>query len=327
MRYCIKKIIVLILIVFFTGLAVLSHAAVPAAWNLFRGEQKAMFEEKIKEKQNVLELTFYRRGNPFKIHVDTYVTGAEAPSVILIPGTGSYAWLYRYFAWRLSEQGYNVFGIDLIGHGRSEGPRGVFKMQEFLDIITMTVDYIQENYNDRIGILGTSQGGEVAFIAALEDQRIKSVVSHNIFDITRKAPMRKQRLFNFPIIGPLISFIPDFFINLENTVDWKQLYEEDSLQNRIDDPNVVWKYSMSSYRSIFKYKPKNKIEEMQTPVMIAVGENDSIIPPRFCLEFFDYLKMPTKRFYVMPEAKHQLLVDYPDVFVPVVDEWFTATLR
>lgn len=325
--YLIKKKRVIILSAFLFLIAFLGCGpGIGFGKSLFRGEKKEMLEEKIKEKHGSFSMTYFRRKKPFKIHIDTYITSKESPNVILVPGTGSYAWLYRYFAWRLSEEGYNVFGIDFIGHGRSEGPRGVFKMKEFLEIVFMTVHYIEENYNKRIGILGTSQGGEVAFISALEDKRIKSVVSHNVFDITRSAPMRRQRLFNFPVIGPIIGFIPDFFINLKKTVNWKELYEADSLKDRESDPRVVWKYSLSSYRSIFRYKPNHRIEDMTTPVLIAVGENDSIITPKFCLEFFDYLRMEKKKFVVIPNAKHQLLVDYPEEFVPVVVEWFSQTL-
>ncbi|MCH7504613.1 alpha/beta fold hydrolase [PVC group bacterium] len=282
--------------------------------------------DQIEAKRESVFLTYYRKRKPFKIHIDTYIHSQNAPNIMIIPGTGSYGWLYRYFEWKLSGLGYNVFAIDFIGHGRSEGPRGVFTMSEFLEIISMTMSMIERSYSGPIGILGTSQGGEVAFIAALEDTRIKSVVCHNVFDSTRTAPMTKQRILKIPIIGPIIGFLPDMFINLRNSVNWKELYKADSLKRRQDDPRVVWKYSLKSYRTIFKYKPKNKIPNMTTPVMIAVGEKDNIISPKFCKNFYDYLSMEKKKFYVMPGAKHQLLIDYPDEFIPVVDEWFRQTL-
>jgi len=292
-----------------------------AGWIQQPGETVHSYEE------DFMYLVYHRRKTPYKIHIDTTFGSAEQPNIILVPGTGSYAGLYRDFSRSLAERGYNIYGIDFIGHGRSEGKRGVFTMREFLDIIRMVVDHIHANVNDRVGILGTSQGGEVAFIAALEDERIQSVVSHNVFDITRSAPMKRQRLLKIPILGPVIGFIPDIFINLKKTVDWKKLYAEDSLAIRQNDPHVVWEYSLKSYRTIFRYKPKNKISDMTTPVMIAVGEHDPIITPEFCRVFYDYIPMQKKKFYVMPGAGHQLLVDYTEEFVKIVDEWFADTLK
>lgn len=260
------------------------------------------------------------------LHVDIFEYSKNAPTIIIIPGTGSYGLLYSEFCQKLSNKGFNVMPFDLMGHGRSGGKRGEFTMVELLRNVSTVVSFARKEYSNDIGLVGTSQGGELAFYAALADKRVKSLICHNLL-LSHKFPINfKVKFLQSKICNLLCNLIADFSFPLEWAFKWKYAYNSvEFLQEKRNDPLVVWHYKFKSYRTIFTYNPNLSISEMKTPVLVAVGENDKLVPLEHCKKAYDALTCQ-KEFYVMPGAKHQLLIDYSDRFVPIVDCWFKKTL-
>ncbi len=261
-----------------------------------------------------------------KLHVDIYEHSRNAPVVIVVPGTGSHAGNYAQFCETLSDKGYNVLPFDLMGHGKSGGERGVFSMYELLENISTVISYAESKYSNKIGLIGTSQGGEVALHAALHDKRINAVICHNVL-LTYKFPINlKVKFIKSWICSMLCNIIPDFYFPLKLAFNWGDVYNDPThLQRKFEDPLAVWHYKFKSYRTIFTHIPEYPIEDLQTPILIAVGENDKLVPREHCKKIYDMLTCQ-KEFYVMPNANHQLLIDYLDIFAPIVDVWFKKTL-
>lgn len=261
-----------------------------------------------------------------ELHVDIYEHSNNSPPIIVVPGTGSYGMFYSEFCVNLSNMGYNVITLDLMGHGRSGGERGVFTMDELLQNISAVISYASKAYSDKVGLIGTSQGGEVAFQAALADDRVKSVVCHNIL-LSHKYPINfKVKFLRSKFCSLLCNIIPDFPFPLEWAFKWEDAYNSiETLKEKRNDPLAVWHYKFKSYRTIFTYNPKVPTDNMKSPVLVAVGEKDKLVPLKHCKKAYDTLTCQ-KELYIMPDANHQLLMDYPDKFVPVVNEWFKKTL-
>lgn len=257
------------------------------------------------------------------LHADLYENEKkDAPVLIVVHGTGSYSNYYDKFCTNLCKRGFTVIPFDLMGHGKSGGKRGVFTMKELIDNVITVISFAAEKYNDNIGVIGTSQGGEIAFHAAQQDHVAKSVVCHNIL-LSCEFPLNfKVRFFQ----SPLCAIVPDFYFPLEKAFNWKDAYNDpEFLKKKKSDPYVVWHYKFKSYRTIFTHKPNKPIDEMTTPSLIAVGEDDKLVSAKHCKKVYDRLTCQ-KEFHLIPNAGHQLLVDYTDKFVPIVDKWFKDTL-
>jgi pimeloyl-ACP methyl ester carboxylesterase len=267
---------------------------------------------------------------PYKeteLHLDVYETSKEVPTIVFVHGTGSYAAHYTLFLQMLADSGFNVIALDSIGHGRSGGERGVFTMADFIGNVSAAVSYALERYNDRIGAMGTSQGGEVVFVSAWEDERIKSVACHNILLAAKLSLNLKMRVLGqSALVGFLMRFLPDFKYPLERAFDWSKVFlNPATLEEKRRDPLTLWHYSFKSYRTVFTYKPRKPLSEMRTPILIVNGERDEIIPPEHCLKAFKLLPGP-KELVIVPHAAHQLVVDYPETLLPIVSGWFKRTL-
>ena len=272
------------------------------------------------------------------LHLTIYERGTQAPSLIFIHGMSMHAGAYATtipnanFLAALSAQGFNVIGLDLQGHGRSGGTRGLFTYHELMGNIKCTVDYVTERYNDRIGITGTSMGGVLSFYAAIEDSRIKSVVCHNVVDLRDVRPIfyLKRHFLLLPLLKflkPFASFLTWLSIPIIAYIKPKDVFDKkENFQHIVKDPFMTWAYRFSSWISVFYYPDdKPAIETQKAPVRIIDGAQDKIFPVAYTRTFYERLQCQ-KDFVVVPGTKHMLLVEHINIAVPLIAEWFNQTL-
>ena len=61
------------------------------------------------------------RGHAGTLHVREWEVDEPRGAVVLVHGYGEHIGRYEHVAAALNEAGWNVFGLDHTGHGRSEG--------------------------------------------------------------------------------------------------------------------------------------------------------------------------------------------------------------
>lgn len=81
---------------------------------------------------NPIELTSSMKGGSYKLANYRYpaMTKERKGIIFLGFGYGDYVGRYAYFAKAFAENGYDVFGMDQVGLGHSEGIRGVQESEE-----------------------------------------------------------------------------------------------------------------------------------------------------------------------------------------------------
>lgn len=82
-------------------------------------------------------------------------------SLCIVHGVGEHFTRYGEMANTLAGRGYNVYGMDLIGHGTSPGSRGYIGARgEFCGQITALLDYAESRYQSLpLFLMGHSLGG------------------------------------------------------------------------------------------------------------------------------------------------------------------------
>ncbi len=108
----------------------------------------------------------------------------KVPAVVILHGTGSQkdevAGSYMRLAKMLAREGIASIRIDFIGHGESKGHEKDFNFSNARADILKATEYIQQFDwvdNDRVGLVGWSQGGLHAYLAAANEPGYKSVVT------------------------------------------------------------------------------------------------------------------------------------------------------
>ena len=100
-----------------------------------------------------------------KLHVRVYESDREDTCIIFIPGITAHVGFYSDmihgadFMAHMSGEGFNVIGLDLPGHGESGGPRVLYTIEGLVECVSALVDWIIDNYNSNIAIMGSSLGG------------------------------------------------------------------------------------------------------------------------------------------------------------------------
>ena len=270
-----------------------------------------------------LQRRLFRRGGGPALHVRIWHPGVAAEyALLLVHGTAGHGGCYDDFARAAAARGAVVYAPDLRGHGRSDGSRGVFTMQGFLD----DVDAVAE-FASREGLvvvaLGSSQGGEIAFHALAASRYVDAAVCMNIL-LASELPMnRRMRLIQSRAVGLLASILGNRVkIPLRRVIDFDAAYAEDPhlLAAKRRDRLYVWSYGLASYRSVFTYTPPQPAAGNIKPVLVAVGEDDPIISAEHCRACFARIGGP-KHLAVLPRAGHQLLQFHRERFVALVDDW------
>lgn len=256
--------------------------------------------------------------------------GHGGPSVVVLHGLETGVDVLRHAVpgfdpYRaIAAHGFNVLALDWPGHGRSGGRRGHLTYRLAMEAAATAVEQASDRWSGPVGLLGTALGGVLAFYAALEDATPRAVVSHNVLDLRDVRPVLqrarqgtllpaaawlRQRLdpdrqARMPI--PATAVVAD--VDLASSPALVQALRR--------HPQSVRRYDLAGLGSIL-LAPEDKpdIAAATTPVLIAVGANDLVLPETATRHFVSRLTCPNE-LWVLPGGGHQLLLEHPGAFVP-----------
>jgi len=99
------------------------------------------------------------------------VSGARAV-VLLVHGYGEHAGRYAHVIDALGAAGFSVFTYDQRGHGRSTGPRALFRMHDLTEDHLAAREWLRQRFPHLpVFALGHSMGGLVTALSVLRDAR------------------------------------------------------------------------------------------------------------------------------------------------------------
>ena len=108
-------------------------------------------------------------GSQGRIHHDSWLPDGEARSVVVfLHGFGEHLGLYDAFARRLTADGHAVHALDCMGHGRSDGERGVITYDAYTeDGLSLVRLAAARHPTLPVVLAGHSAGALAAFLIAL----------------------------------------------------------------------------------------------------------------------------------------------------------------
>lgn len=269
----------------------------------------------------------------FRLHLDVYRREDGAPVTLFVSGTGAHARCYAEFLFQLHRQGFQVVGIDLQGHGLSEGVRGSFTVEELVENIYDVTTWAIERYGERVGISGSSLGGILALYAVANDPRLKSAVCHNVAVLSEPDCLRLTRAPNLlrtilPLGRLAAQLLPELRLTIWLYLDAQAITDDPRLLKIfVDDPLTLQTLPLRSIVSQSQAPLVRPVEEIETPIMVLHAERDRIFPLDYCRGIYDRLTC-LKRFELIPGADHLIFAPpYLDRSLPPVVNWFRETLR
>ncbi len=196
---------------------------------------------------------------------------------IIVHGFGEHITRYEHVALRLANQDISVIGVDLIGHGRSNGKKGhINSMADFYDCIDSMIKHINHDNNDLPLVLyGHSMGGNIALNYVINNEESKFCC------VLATSPWLKlatqPSAFQLFLARTMNKIYPS--LQQAGNLDVTHISSVQAVQNDYaNDPLVHGMISVRLFNEIYQHglSAIKDAAKIKIPTLIAHGDDDSI---------------------------------------------------
>jgi acylglycerol lipase len=215
------------------------------------------------------------------IHTESWLPESEVRAVVLIShGVGEHIGRYQHVAARLVADGYAVYGLDHLGHGKSEGiPRAYFdNFDQPVNTLKQCLDQVKTAHpGKKIFLYGHSLGSLIALVFTL---RYQSELAGLISTGTPLEVEGSQPGFLIALAGVLNNAIPKVAITplptsyLSHDPAEVKKYETDPLNYHGNVRVRIGHLIVQNSRMV-----KADASQITLPILILHGAEDKICPP------------------------------------------------
>jgi uncharacterized protein len=208
------------------------------------------------------------------------------PAVLLVPGSGrvdreeSVAGIpvFTQLAGALAERGYMVVRYDKRGVGQSGGRTESATLADYADDVVNIVKWLDKRKDvdtRRITVVGHSEGGAVALMAAGREKKIDSVVLIGAPGTTGAELILEQQRHALDLMNTPADERQQK-IDLQQRIQAAVLGEgswdnvPDELRQQADTP---W------FRSFLEFDPAEAVKKVKQPLLIVQADLDTQVPP------------------------------------------------
>ena len=231
-------------------------------------------------------------------------------SIAILHGIGGHSsqHTYSYLIDHLAPLGYALYGLDLRGHGQSEGRRGsIDGWEDYRSDLRLLVQMINEASPDRpVFLLGQSLGGLIVLEYALRyPQDVQGVIaSAPALTVPNLSPVLVTLLKLLSPILPHLVLNPSFDLSgVSRDPEEAQKLVEDPLT----DPKLSPRLATETLSALEWTQAHGA--ELQVPLLLIHGAADPITPAQGSIAFFEKLTLEDKVLKLYEGGYHQAFID------------------
>ncbi|MFO0907499.1 MAG: alpha/beta hydrolase [Isosphaeraceae bacterium] len=228
--------------------------------------------------------------------------------LIVVHGFGEHSGCYQHVAEAVRDgAGMSVLGVDLRGHGRSPGRRGVVRTYDDLtsDLLS-AVDWVDRRHPGVPRyILGHSNGGQVALRAtiSLSGDRAPAglILSNPSLRLSFPVPRHMVAL------GRILLYLAPS-VTLPAPVVPSKLSSDPAMTSfYLDDPLRHARMSAPLYFGMIDGGRRllERLEQVTTRVLMIIGGRDPVVDPEACRQAFERIGSSDKSLLFYPEMLHE----------------------
>ncbi|MCX6325822.1 MAG: lysophospholipase [Bacteroidia bacterium] len=211
--------------------------------------------------------------------------------IILIHGLGEHIQRYTYWAGLFKKEGIGFAGVDLPGHGRSEGRRGNIKnfalLGEMIDILLKSCNRTFPGIP--VYLYGHSLGGTIVFDYLLRrNPKVKGAIATSPWLRLSFEPARISLI----MASVMKNLLPGLI--LPSGLNANHLSQDETVVEKYKtDPLVHGKISIGLFHGIMAAAKYSLVHasELKIPTLILHGSNDLIISTEGSREFAERTAM------------------------------------
>ncbi|HWR77857.1 MAG TPA: alpha/beta fold hydrolase [Thiobacillus sp.] len=272
----------------------------------------------------VEELHF--RSGPYQLFGKFRLQDTAAPTIVLLHGLGFHSFEYDLLAPLLARGGFNSLAFDHRCHGRSEGPRGHWRLQELVDDATCAIDVVARRTSGPLGLFGNSMGAIVGLYAAIREPRVGSLT-------VSSCPTRVADFASTPFRRSLLGLmqasarVVPLRISVNHFIPYRRILLKKSVVQRVrHDPLIAdaRRFAPSTYADMFEWNAMPIIGDIRIPLLVLYALHDGLQPPEQSTMLFDAARCQ-KEIRAL-DTGHVPDLENPDLLAPILIEWFERTL-
>ena len=232
--------------------------------------------------------------------------GEPKATLLVVHGVREHSGRYMNVVNHLVPSGYGVYGIDHIGHGKSDGERVyVERFQDYTKTLKKCFDMIREWQPERpIFLIGHSMGGLISAAFLLEHQdelsgAVLSAPSIKVSDNTSQAIIFVGKLLS--IIMPKAGLIKLDAENVSRDPAVVDAYINDPLA-------YTGKITARLGAEILETMQRvtEEATEIRLPIMIVQGSDDKVVDPRGAQLLYDLVTSEDKTIKIYDGLYHEV---------------------
>jgi len=245
--------------------------------------------------------------------------------ITVVHGLNSHSGYYQEFAYQLNENGFEVYALDLVGRGQSEGER--FYIPDFKHILA-DIDTLIGIASSRYPLLpvflfGHSAGGVFSAAYAVKNQhRLQGLILES-FAFKLPAPAPALAAIKF-----LARFIPHIRLVKLNNEDFSRdaahvlKMNNDPLLSHERQPAKTMQQLLLASEYL-----KKQISAIELPLLVLHGTADSATLPSGSELFEKQASSPNKLLKLYEGHYHDLLNDkYNGIVIRDIIQWLTEAI-
>ena len=220
--------------------------------------------------------------------------------VLIVHGLAEHMGRYEHVAAALVSAGFAVAGVELRGHGDSDGQRGhVDHWEQYVEDVFAAVEAL----GGQPFLVTHSMGGLVSLDALRSGLSVSGIaLSNPLVGVSVEAPAIK-----IAAAGMLSRFLPK--LGLDNELDVRQISRDPDVVARYEaDPKVYSKITsrwytemMAAIDRVHAWAP-----QANTPALLQQGDADSITSPSDARSLYQAWGHAEKHTVVYPDLYHEI---------------------
>uniref|UniRef100_A0A1D1ZAR8 Monoglyceride lipase n=1 Tax=Anthurium amnicola TaxID=1678845 RepID=A0A1D1ZAR8_9ARAE len=240
------------------------------------------------------------------------VTAPPKGLVVFLHGLNEHSGRYNFFAKKLNDLGFKVYGMDWIGHGGSDGLHGYVHSLDYAvnDTKSFLVKVLEENHGLPCFCFGHSTGGAIILKAVL-DPKIEPLVQGVV--LTSPALRVQPSHPIVAVMAPIISFLmPRYQFSAADKKGLPVSRDPAALVAKYSDPlvftgsiRVRTGYEILRITTYLQQHLKN----VNVPFLVLHGTADTVTDPEATQQLYDEACSADKSIKLYDGFLHDLLFE------------------
>ncbi|MGA8659621.1 MAG: lysophospholipase [Chthoniobacterales bacterium] len=221
--------------------------------------------------------------------------------VVIIHGQGEHSGRYVHVGKFFADAGLAAVAPDLRGHGKSQGRPGV--ILHYSELAADVLPFVRDRTIQRCFLFGHSLGGQlVLWIAQQKLVEVDGVIASAPWLQLTEPP--GAWLVNFARI--LNRYVPSY--RFPTGISDKKVSQDQAHLDSLEDLDLL--HNFITVRMYFEAEKAAASllasPEVQIPILLTHGDEDSVTSLQATRDFFQRLKAPSKTLRIYPGLRHEL---------------------